>query len=150
MKTSRLPFTIACLGALAVLGIAGPSASSAAEETRDGVLIHLTKDGQDPHRVLMALRMAEIMAEDHPVLIYLDIDAVRVALDGAPDVSFKEFPSSRAQLARLIEKGVEIHVCPGCLKAAGKSPSDLMAGVKIAQKERFFAFTRGRVITLDY
>jgi hypothetical protein len=40
--------------------------------------------------------------------------------------------------------------CPGCLKAAGKSPEDLAPGIEVADKERFFSFTKGRIITLDY
>jgi hypothetical protein len=40
--------------------------------------------------------------------------------------------------------------CPGCLKAAGKTESDLMEGVKIADKEMFFNFTTGRILTIDY
>jgi hypothetical protein len=40
--------------------------------------------------------------------------------------------------------------CPGCLKAAGKTPADLAAGIQVANKDKFFSFTSGRVITLDY
>jgi hypothetical protein len=35
------------------------------------------------------------------------------------------------------------------LKIAGYTPEDLMEGVKAANKERFFGFTKGRIITLD-
>ncbi|TVS10562.1 MAG: hypothetical protein EA424_25190 [Planctomycetaceae bacterium] len=40
--------------------------------------------------------------------------------------------------------------CPGCLKAAGKTAADLAPGVEIADKDRFFSFTKGRILTLDY
>jgi hypothetical protein len=40
--------------------------------------------------------------------------------------------------------------CPGCLKAAGKSPADLAPGILVADKARFFSFTKGRILTLDY
>jgi len=40
--------------------------------------------------------------------------------------------------------------CPGCLKAAGKTGDDLTAGVQIADKARFFTFTKGRILILDY
>jgi hypothetical protein len=36
------------------------------------------------------------------------------------------------------------------LKAAGRTPADLMPGVKVADKDAFFSFTRGRILTLDY
>ncbi|MFZ5786056.1 MAG: hypothetical protein ACOY3Y_06410 [Acidobacteriota bacterium] len=35
-----------------------------------------------PHRVLMALRRAALMAEDRDVLVYADIDAVKVLRRG--------------------------------------------------------------------
>jgi len=41
-------------------------------------------------------------------------------------------------------------VCPGCLEAAGHKPEDVMEGVRIAQKDQFFDFTEGRILTLDY
>jgi hypothetical protein len=40
--------------------------------------------------------------------------------------------------------------CPGCLKAAGKSPADLAPGILVADKARFFSFTKGRILALDY
>lgn len=40
--------------------------------------------------------------------------------------------------------------CPGCLKALGKTPKDLKKGVILADKDKFFNFTSGRVITMNY
>ena len=50
----------------------------------------------------------------------------------------------------LIEKGVHLYIYPGCLKAANKTETDVMDGVKIAEKDAFFNFTQGRILTLDY
>ena len=38
------------------------------EPVKDGVFIHISNGTNDPHRVLMALNMAAIMAEDKDVL----------------------------------------------------------------------------------
>jgi predicted peroxiredoxin len=124
----------------------------AAEATpeRDGIFIHITQGPNDPHRVLMPLKMAELMAGSRDVLIYFDIKGVEVVLKDAEDIAYSHFPTSKTQLKALLAAGVEIHVCPGCLKAAGKTPKDVMPGVKIADKERFFSFTKGRILTLDY
>ena len=118
------------------------------ETVKDGVFIHVSSN--DPHRVLMALRMAEMFSETHDVMMYFDIQGINVILNDAPDLTFAEFPSSHAQLNKLIEKGLEIHACPGCLKAMGKTPEDVRTGVKIAEKDKFFGFTKGRILTLDY
>jgi predicted peroxiredoxin len=98
----------------------------------------------------MALKMAEIMAPDRDVLVYLDIHGIEVVLADAPDITFSHFPSSHTQIAHLLEMGVPIYACPGCLKAAGKGPEDLAEGILVAEKDAFFDFTKGRILTLDY
>ena len=118
---------------------------------RDGVFIHITHSGEtDPHRVLMGLRMAELMVGDRDVLVYFDIKGVEIPLKNADDTQMSPFPSSKAQLATLIGKGAKVYVCPGCMEAAGKTAADLMPGIEMADKEAFFRFTRGRILTLDY
>lgn len=117
---------------------------------RDGVFIHISHGKDDPHRLLMALSMANMMADDHDVAVYFDIKAVEVVLKDAPDVSYAHFRLSGAQLADLKQRGVPLMACPGCLKAAGKSAADLAPGITVADKERFFSFTKGRILTLDY
>lgn len=145
---SRYAQALFLLLALAVL--IGVPASAAAAETRDGVFIHISHGSDDPHRLLMALNMANIMAEDHPVLVYIDIKGVNAVLKDSPDVRFAHFPSFKTALAALIQKGVTIMACPGCLKAAGKSPADLAPGIQVADKAKFFSFTSGRILSLDY
>ncbi len=115
---------------------------------KDGLFLHVSSN--DPHRVLMALRMAEMMAGDHDVMIYFDIQGIEVVLKDAPDLSYAQFPNSHAQLKKLSEMGIPLQACPGCLEAAGKTAGDLTEGVTIAEKAKFFNFTKGRILTLDY
>jgi len=136
------------LVALVILALAAPGLMAA--DSRDGVFIHISHGADDPHRLLMALNMAAMMATDHPVLVYIDIKGVNAVLKDAPDVRFAHFPSLKTQLDELIKKGVTIMACPGCLKAAGKSPADLAPGIQVADKAKFFSFTSGRIINLDY
>jgi predicted peroxiredoxin len=146
----RLRLLLALTGlTAAALGAPAVSAEDAAPP-RDGVFIHISHGKDDPHRLLMALSMASMMAEDHDVAVYFDIKAVEVVLKDAPDVSFAHFKPSGAQLADLKQKGVPLMACPGCLKVAGKSPADLAPGILVAEKARFFSFTKGRILTLDY
>lgn len=121
-----------------------------AEEVTDGVFIHITQGHNDPHRVLMPLQMALIMAEDKDVLIYLDIDAVHLVTRDAADIEYAHFTPMKAALQQLLDMGVGIYACPGCMKAHGIEEDELMEGIQVAQKDRFFSFTRGRIITLDY
>lgn len=120
------------------------------ESSGDGIFIHLSAGPESPHRVLMALKMAEIMSADKDVLIYLDINAVHLVVQGAPEVSMEGFPSSREQIGKLLEAGVTLQACPTCLKVAGYTPENLLEGVMLANKENFFTFTDGRIISIDY
>jgi predicted peroxiredoxin len=145
-----LTILVASLIALGSQMAAAPSAGAKPEPSRDGVFVHVSHGHDDPHRVLMALRMAELMAADHDVLVYFDIAGVEVVLEDAKDLQFAQFPNAKAQLAALIELDVPLYACPGCLEAAGKNAADLTEGVQVANKEAFFDFTEGRILTLDY
>lgn len=133
----------------AVLGT-GIAAAQDAGVQRDGVVLHITHGMDDPHRLLMALNMATMMSEDHDVLVYFDIRGVEAVLRDAADISFAHFPPLKEQLAGLQRRGVTLMACPGCLKAAGKAAEDLAAGIQVAEKSKFFSFTKGRILTLDY
>ncbi len=120
------------------------------DTVRDGVFIHITESYNNPHRVLMPLKMAVMMAMDKDVLVYLDIDAVKLAVKSAKDVKYADFESFQTYIKKLAEMKVGVYACPTCLKIAGFTPEDLMDGIQIAQKDKFFDFTKGRIITLDY
>ena len=120
------------------------------EVPRDGVFYHLSSGIDDPHKVVMALKQAVMMAEDKDVLLYFDIKGIEVVMSEMPDISYPTFPTSRESLQQLMDKGITIFACPSCLKAAGKSEADLLPGVKLAEKEMFFNFTKGRILTMDY
>ncbi len=117
---------------------------------RDGVFIHITESYNDPHRVLMPLKMATTMATDKDVIVYMDIHAVELLVKGAKDLSFADFESAQTYIKQLADKKIGVYACPTCLKVAGFKQEDLLDGVQVAQKDKFFNFTKGRIITLDY
>ncbi len=120
------------------------------EAVRDGVFIHITESYNDPHRVLMPLKMAVMMSKDKDVLVYMDIHAVELLVKSARDLNFADFESAQTYIKELVANKVGVYACPTCLKIAGFNPEDLMEGVQVAQKDKFFNFTKGRIITLDY
>jgi predicted peroxiredoxin len=126
------------------------SSLASTDMTRDGVFIHITEGYNDPHRVLMPMKMATMMAADKDVIVYLDIHAVELLVNGAEDMTFTDFESFQTYLGQLINQNVGVYACPTCLAVAGYTPEDLMEGVQAAEKERFFDFTEGRIVTLDY
>jgi predicted peroxiredoxin len=117
---------------------------------RDGVFIHITESYNDPHRVLMPLKMATLMADDKDVLVYMDIHAVEILAKGSEDIKFGDFESAHTYIKKLLDKNVGIYACPTCMQIAGITQPDLIDGVLLAQKDRFFDFTDGRILNLDY
>jgi predicted peroxiredoxin len=120
------------------------------DSIRDGVFIHITESYKDPHRLLMPLKMAVMMSKEKDVLVYVDIHAVELLVKGAKDINFADFESAHTYIKQLTDAKVGVYACPTCLKIAGFKPEDLIEGVQVAQKEKFFNFTKGRIITLDY
>jgi predicted peroxiredoxin len=120
------------------------------QKPKDGIFIHISHGADDIHRVLMGLQMAVLMSEDKDVLVYFDIRGIDIVLKDAEDFTYSHFPSSKTQLDILLSKEIPVLACPGCLKAAGKTENDLMDGISIADKNTFFNFTTGRILTIDY
>ena len=120
------------------------------EEVRDGVFIHISHGTDDPHRMLMGLTMAERMSADKDVILYIDITGIDVVLKESPDLTLEPFASSKTLIQNLLKKGITIMACPTCLKAAGKTPEDLAEGISVADKDKFFNFTKGRILSIDY
>lgn len=120
------------------------------EPVKDGVFIHISEGYNDPHKVLMPLKMATMMSEDKDVLVYMDIHSVELLVKGSKDLNFADFESAHTYIKQLADKNVGVYACPTCLKVAGFKPEDLLEGVKTAEKDKFFNFTEGRIITLDY
>lgn len=120
------------------------------ENVRDGLFIHITEAYDDAHEVLMPLKMASMMAQDKDVLVYMDIDAVKLLVKDAKDLQYSEFESAHTYIKKINELGGTVMACPTCLKIAGYKPEDLREGVEIANKDKFYNFTKGRILTLDY
>ena len=53
-------------------------------------------------------------------------------------------------LDQLAAKKVIVMACPTCMKVAGYKAEDLRPGIIVAEKDKFFNFTKGRIVTLDY
>ena len=72
------------------------------------VFINISHGSDDPHRLLMALNMAKTMADDHNVLVYLDIKGADAILKNFPDITYSHFPSFRTRLSELLQQGGDI------------------------------------------
>jgi predicted peroxiredoxin len=120
------------------------------QQEKEGIFLHISTSYDNPHRLLMPLKMATLMAPEKAVLIYMDIEAVKILVKNSKDIAHPEFESAHSYIKKLLEMGVEIYACPTCLKVAGYKTEELMDGIKPANKDRFFNFTKGRILSLSY
>jgi predicted peroxiredoxin len=132
-----------------MMGMKADSAKSCCA-IKDGLFLHISSGYDNPHKVLMALKMAVMMSMDKDVIVYVDIKGVEMLVKTSKDMKFKDFPTLLELLDQLAAKKVTVMACPTCLKIAGFKPEDLRSGIIIAQKDKFFNFTKGRIVTLDY
>jgi len=116
----------------------------------DGAFIHISKGSADTHDVLMALMLADKFSTSNDVLVFFDKEGIEMVTRDAPNLEMEPFDASDEIFKRLVELDVTILACPACMKVAGMEEGDLREGVQMAEKEQFFDFTEGRILTLDY
>ncbi|MCK7518386.1 MAG: hypothetical protein MZV64_12030 [Ignavibacteriales bacterium] len=84
-----------------------------------------------------------MMAKDKDVPGLPGHSCCRIIGKGCKDLKYADFESFQTYIRQLADQKVGIYACPTCLKIAGFKPEDLMDGVQVAQKDKFFNFTRG-------
>jgi predicted peroxiredoxin len=127
-----------------------PDPNDEHESVTDGAFIHISKGAADTHDVLMALMLADKFSTSNDVLVFFDKGGIDMVIEDAPNLEMDPFDPSDDIFKRLVDRDVMILACPACLEVAGYEKSDLREGVRIAEKEKFFDFTDGRILTLDY
>ena len=120
------------------------------EPKTDGAFIHISKGAAETHTVLMALMLADKFSTSNDVLVFFDKDCIEMVTKDAPNLEMDPFDPSDEIFDRLVENGATILACPACMKVSGVEEDDLRPGVKLAEKEMFFDFTEGRILSMDY
>lgn len=116
----------------------------------DGAFIHISKGTADTHAVLMALMLADKFSTSNDVLVFFDKEGIELVTRDAPNLEMDPFDPSDEIFERLVSRHATILACPACMQVAGVEEGDLREGVEIAEKEMFFDFTEGRILSLDY
>jgi intracellular sulfur oxidation DsrE/DsrF family protein len=65
------------------------------------------------------------------------------------DLAFKDKPI-KVLLAKLIERGAEVHVCPHCMKALEVEPEDLIDGAFVTNREKLFSRVGSNTVAFSY
>lgn len=155
MKISKLLLIVFVLSFASCINKNEPVTETAkhAEECispKDGVFFHVSSGYDNPQKALMAVSLAVMMAETQDVTLFFDIKGVKLLTKDSEDIDMDSFLTLHGALDKLIEQNIQIMACPMCMKKAGIEADQLEDGVIVAEKEKFFNFTKGRILTLDY
>ena len=116
LKSLKLA-VLATLAALSLSAYAGPN---------DPLFINLSTD--EMHRSTMAINFGKHhSANGHPLTIFLNDKAVMLGVKAGST----KFADQQQALAEVISSGALVIMCPMCLKQAGYTEADLIAGVKL-------------------
>ncbi len=116
LKSVKLA-VLATLAALSLSAYAGPN---------DPLFINLSTD--EMHRSTMAINFGKHhSANGHPLSIFLNDKGVILGVKAGSE----KYAAQQKELSEIIAKGGLVIMCPMCLKQAGYTEADLIAGVKL-------------------
>jgi predicted peroxiredoxin len=119
----------------------GTGVEKAVPEPQSIILFNITSDGvHNPHPVTMALQLAGHALDDgREAVLFFNVRGVKVPTKSFPaELAFSAKPITQL-LAKLVERGAEVHVCPHCMKALEVTAEDLIPGAKVTNREMLFA-----------
>jgi uncharacterized protein len=98
------------------------------------LLINLTTAQDNPDKTTVAFVVANAgIAAEQEVVIFLNVEAVRLATPGyADDIATAGFKPLKELLDAFIENGGKLWVCPPCFNARGLDKDNLVAGATFA------------------
>jgi predicted peroxiredoxin len=117
------------------------------------VLFSVTSDvNEDPQAVDMALKLAGFsLDEGRHVVMFFNVKGVTIPSNAlADDFAFQQDKPIKMQLVDLIQRGVDVHVCPICMKALGVGESDLIEGAKVTTRPGLFANINANTAVFTY
>jgi predicted peroxiredoxin len=147
--------SFALLVSIIVVGCTRPQSGGVAGVGAEGstVFLSVTSDAnEDPQSVDMAMKLAGFsLDEDRHVVMFFNVKGVTIPAKGFPeDFAYKDNSPIKEQLADLIERGVDVHVCPICMKAHGVEASDLVVGAKVTTRPNLFANIGPSTVVFTY
>lgn len=129
------------------------SSATAAHEANATVLISVTSDVNDnPQSIDMAMKLAGFsLDEGRDVAMFFNVKGVTIPTSDFDDgLAFDDNAPVKQQLTELIERGVDVHVCPICMKALDVEESDILEGAQVTTRPKLFAHIGGDTAVFTY
>lgn len=116
------------------------------------LLINLTTAKNDPDKTTVAFVVANAgIAAQQEVVIFLNVEAVRLAIPGYADAITSEgFKPLKELLAAFTENGGKLWVCPPCFNARGLDKEQIMSGAIFAGGAAVVEFLGQGAASLSY
>jgi len=105
-------------------------------------VISITSDAQqDPQAVNMGLTFANFCADEkYQVVVFFNVKGAQLPTKSFPDdFKYLEHEPLKAQVKALAAKGVEIHVCPVCMKDLEITDAEIMEEAFVTTKPKLFS-----------
>ncbi len=118
----------------------GPSAANS--KTEKIALISIISDPKtDPQSVNMGLTFAGFCVDEgYQVAIFFNVKGTTLPTTAFPDdFKYQNHEAMKAQLLTLKDRGVELHVCPVCMKDLAIPDSDVIEAAIVTSKPKLFA-----------
>ena len=137
-------------------GCQEPSSGSMASNNPTGpttVFLSVVSDvTQDPQAIDMAMKFAGFaLEEQRNVVLFFNVKGVEIPVKSlAADLAFAEGDPIKQQLEGLIKQGVEVHVCPICMKALGVEAGDLIDGAEVTTRAGLFSHIGSHTTVFTY
>ncbi|MEZ6115568.1 MAG: DsrE family protein [Pirellulaceae bacterium] len=129
---------------LLVVGCNSNSATSVASgvaPNNSPMFISVVSDmDSNPQAVDMAMKLAGFgKDEGRDVFLFFNVKGVRIASEKIlQDAAFGSEPSIRSQIEGLLQRGVQMHACPICMKGLAIDAQDLLSGIEVTTKAGLF------------
>jgi len=116
------------------------------------LLINLTTAKDNPDKTVVAFVVANAgVAAGQEVVVFLNIEAVRLATPGcADDIVSEGFKPLKELLASYLDNGGKIWVCPPCFNARGLDKDNLISGATFAGGAPVVEFLAQGAASLTY
>jgi predicted peroxiredoxin len=117
------------------------------------VLLSITSDAnENPQSIDMAMKLAGFsLDEGRKVVMFFNVKAVTIPVKNfSDDFAFQTNDPIKSQLMDLIKRGVDVHVCPICMKALGVKDSDVLQGAKVTTRPSLFANIQANTVVFTY
>jgi predicted peroxiredoxin len=116
------------------------------------LLINLTTAQDNPDTTTVAFVVANAgLAAEQEVVIFLNVEAVRLANPGyADEIACAGFKPLKELLAAFVEGGGKLWVCPPCFNARGLDKDNLISGASFAGGAAVVEFLGQGAASLSY